>query len=50
MLKYVSIEVFIVFFVIGIILGGLFGIFLMCCLIAGRDSEGEQDESDTKRE
>lgn len=41
MLKYVSIEVFLVFFVVGVILGGLIGIFIMCCLIAGRDSEVE---------
>ena len=41
MLKYVSIEVFFVFFIVGIILGGLIGIFVMCCLIAGRESDTE---------
>lgn len=44
MLKYVSIEVFLVFFVVGVILGGLIGIFVMCCLIAGRDSDNQEDE------
>ena len=39
MIKYVSIEVFLAFFIVGVILGGLIGIFIMCCLIAGRESD-----------
>ena len=39
MLKMVSIEVFISFLIVAFVLVGLLGIFLMCCLIVGKESE-----------
>ena len=41
-LKLVTLDVFIIFTVIAFVLGGIIGVFLMCCLIVGADSEKDR--------
>lgn len=50
MIRVVTIEVFIAFVIAAFIIGGLIGFFIMCCFIAGRDSDADdQRRNDLER-
>ena len=49
MIRVFTLDVLISCIIAAFILGGLIGFTIMWCLIAGKDSEGEHDEPDTKR-
>lgn len=49
MIRVFTLEVLLFFTITAFIIGGLVGFTIMWCLIAGKDSEGEHDEPDTKR-
>ena len=49
MIRVFTLDVLISCIVAAFVIGVVFGIFLICCFIVGRDSEGKHDEPDTKR-
>lgn len=49
MIRVFTLEVLLFFTITAFVIGGLVGFTIMCCLIVGRDSEGEHDEPNTKR-
>ena len=44
----ISLGVFVISIIIAFIIGGIFGIFIMCCLIAAgkADKKGEEGDND----
>lgn len=43
MIRVFTLEVLLFFTITAFIIGGLIGIFLMCCFILGKQSDGEYD-------
>lgn len=43
MIRVFTLEVLLFFTITAFIIGGLVGIFLMCCFILGKQSDGEYD-------
>ncbi len=43
MIRVFTLEVLLFFTITAFIIGGLIGIFLMCCFIIGKQSDGEYD-------